>query len=135
MIYKTTQKQKSVHATAEHFDEQMNVLLQDFADRGIDVDVTYKIDPSTERAFAALILWEEKEVIPETISDKFKLAGTAVRCGKCPLFKQDDGRKRDGLCEFKCEEVSRKDIACDHFYLRFADIENLTVDLESLTLE
>lgn len=105
MIYKTTQKQKSVHETAEHFDEQINLLLQDFADRGIDVDVTYKIDPSTERAFAALILWEEKEVIPETISDKFK-----------------------------CEEVSRKDIACDHFYLRFADIENLAVALD-LTLE
>ena len=114
-------KKKAIHGDAETYEREFAEIMQDLADRGLDVDVNEAIDPAAEMPFACTITWVEETHIPDNIQDRYQLKGYKDICQHCPHFTQKDRRRKTGLCDFFDREVTRTQRCCDHYFLCYVE--------------
>lgn len=116
MLYRTNEKVKTVCAkTAETFDDQMELVLNDLIRKGIK----YTLEFAPQQVFTCYIRYEVPYKVPENTADKFELGGEIHKCVECPNFiPPTDGRVKYGGCKTSDAIVRRTDRCCNEFYER-----------------
>lgn len=113
MLYRTNEKVKTVCArTAESFDDQMELVLNDFITKGIKYTLEFP-----QQVFTCYIRYEVPYKVPESTKDKFEIGGEIHKCVECPYFiPPQDGRVKHGECKLNQGLYRRDSHCCEAFY-------------------
>lgn len=99
--------------SAEEFQTKLNEALNHVAKLGAKHDLQFNM----QLGFCAFIVYEESLRVPETLADKYELAGEEYRCSECPMYVlSGDKRVKYTTCKHGVRRCTANDYACDWFY-------------------
>lgn len=118
MEYMKTVMRKSVKVISSKeplfFEKSLNECLGKLADEGI---TDYELRFNDSMGLCAYVVYNIRELVPVTLSEKARAEGRACECGDCINFVvSDDGRKKWHYCKYKNEPARVDHDACDYFY-------------------
>lgn len=109
-----TQRRKGVLAitstTAEEFNREINAVLKEYDDP--------KVHFITQGdKLGAYVEFDTFEQVPETLAEKYELAGDQRKCSECPYFiRTKDKRYKWHFCIQKQKKITECQGACETYY-------------------